>query len=118
MRRRAASVTALGAPPLARVRLVLASLLRPIGACCRAGPDGVAAAQKVPRITRIEFSPAPEEDGGGVNISLLGSGECASTMDYGDGKSERRTATLPDRMRHGYAADGQYRVVATPDAPM
>jgi plastocyanin len=77
----------------------------------------VAATQTVPRITRIEFSPAPEEDGGGVVISLLGSGECSYTMDYGDGKTERRTATLPDRMRHGYAADGQYTVVATPDAP-
>lgn len=77
----------------------------------------MAATQTIPRITRIEFSPAPEQEGGDIVISLLGSGECTYTMDYGDGKSERRTATLPDRMRHGYAADRQYTVVATPDAP-
>jgi PKD domain-containing protein len=77
----------------------------------------VAAAQTAPRITRIEFSPVPEEEGSGILISLLGSGECSYTVDYGDGKTERRTATLPDRMRHDYAPDKQYMVVATPDAP-
>jgi hypothetical protein len=76
-----------------------------------------AATQTVPRITRIEFSPVPDDEGGGILISLLGSGECTYTMDYGDGKTERRTATLPDRMRHGYAPDAQYTVVATPEAP-
>ena len=77
----------------------------------------LAAAQAPPRITRIEFSPAPENEGGGMVISLLGTGQCTYTMDYGDGKTERRTATLPDRVRHGFAADQEYTVVATPDAP-
>ncbi|MEN3337797.1 MAG: hypothetical protein V7647_1473 [Acidobacteriota bacterium] len=77
---------------------------------------GIAAAQP-PRITRIEFRPAPEEDGGGVLISLLGSGECIYTMDFGDGKTERRTANLPDEMRHAYEADNEYSVVATPEPP-
>ena len=85
--------------------------------CCVQVPPAVAAAQETPRITRIEFSPVPEADGSGVLISLLGSGQCAYTLDYGDGKTERRTATLPDRVRHDYAADKQYLVVATPDAP-
>ena len=76
-----------------------------------------AAAQTPARITRIEFSPAPEADGGGVFISLLGSGECSYALDYGDGKSDQRTATLPDRVRHTYAADHEYTVVATPTAP-
>lgn len=75
------------------------------------------AAAQAPRITRIEFRPAPEEDGGGVIISLLGSGQCAYTIDYGDGKSERRTADLPDEMRHAYEADNEYAIVATPEAP-
>lgn len=74
-------------------------------------------AAQAPRITRIEFRPAPEEDGGGIIISLLGSGQCAFTIDYGDGKTERRTATLPDQMRHTYAADNEYTIIATPDAP-
>lgn len=76
-----------------------------------------AAAQTTPRITRIEFSPASEEEGGGVFVSLLGSGECTYLLDYGDGKSERRTAALPDRVRHEFAADNEYTVVATPAAP-
>lgn len=76
-----------------------------------------AAAQTPSRVTRIEFSPAPESDGGGIDISLLGSGPCTYTMDYGDGKTERRTNTLPDRMRHAYAADRVYTIVATPEAP-
>ena len=80
-------------------------------------PAGAAGLQETPRITRIEFSPAPEADGSGIVISLLGSGQCTYTIDYGDGKTERRTATLPDRMRHDYTADKQYLVVATPDAP-
>ena len=76
-----------------------------------------AAAQTAPRVTRIEFSPVPEGEGSGILISLLGSGQCTYTMDYGDGKTERRTAALPDRMKHEYAPDREYMVVATPDAP-
>lgn len=77
------------------------------------------AAQERPtgRITRIEFRPATVEEGGGVFISLLGSGSCTYLLDYGDGKSERRTAELPDRVRHTYPGDGEYLVVATPEAP-
>lgn len=77
----------------------------------------VTQAQPAGRITRIEFTPATTEEGGGVFISLLGSGSCSYTLDYGDGKSERRTANLPDRVRHTFPADGEYMVVATPEAP-
>jgi hypothetical protein len=76
-----------------------------------------AAAQTPPRITRIEFTPAPETEGGGIVIALLGSGQCSYTLDYGDGKTERRNATLPDRVQHAFAADQEYTIVATPDAP-
>src|SRR5262245_36799969 len=74
-------------------------------------------AAQVPRITRIEFSPAREADGGGMLITLLGNGTCTYTLDYGDEKTERRTATLPDKVTHRYAADGDYLVVATPEPP-
>lgn len=70
-----------------------------------------------PQITRIEFSPASVEQGGGVLIGLLGSGRCAYQIDFGDGTTERRNADLPDRMRHVYAAEQEYTVVATPEAP-
>lgn len=56
------------------------------------------AQQPTPRITRIEFTPAKAEEGGGVFISLIGTGTCTYTLDYGDGKSDRRTAELPDRV--------------------
>jgi hypothetical protein len=77
----------------------------------------VAGQEQAGRITRIEFQPATVEEGGGVFISLIGSGPCTYTLDYGDGATERRTADLPDRVRHTYAGDGEYMVVATPDAP-
>lgn len=78
---------------------------------------GVAAQKQAGKITRIEFQPATTEEGGGVFISLMGSGSCSYALDYGDGQSERRTADLPDRVRYIYPADGEYLVVATPEAP-
>jgi hypothetical protein len=75
------------------------------------------AQQQNGRITRIEFTPAKADEGSGVFISLIGTGSCTYTLDYGDGKSDRRTATLPDQVRHVYPGDGEYLVVATPDAP-
>jgi hypothetical protein len=74
-------------------------------------------AQQKGRITRIEFQPAPASEGGGVYISLLGSGPCTYILDYGDGGNEKRSAELPDRVKHSYPADGEYLVVATPEAP-
>ena len=73
--------------------------------------------QQAGRITRIEFRPATVQEGGGVFITLVGTGSCTYNLDYGDGQSERRTAELPDRVRHAYPADGEYLVVATPEAP-
>ena len=72
--------------------------------------------QQPPRITRIEFRPATPEEGAGLIISLIGTGRCTYTIDFGDGKSEQRTADLPDRMQHHYP-DGEYTIVATPQAP-
>src|SRR5687768_11639783 len=77
----------------------------------------VAAQKETSRITRIEFQPATAQEGGGVFITLVGSGPCTYALDYGDGNTERRTADLPDRVRHTYPADGEYLVVATPEAP-
>lgn len=76
-----------------------------------------AAAQERPRITRIDFRPATVEEGNGIIISLAGAGKCTYTIDFGDGQTERRTAELPDQMRHLYAPGKAYDVVATPEAP-
>ena len=74
-----------------------------------------AAAQPTSRITRIEFSPATDD--GGIGITIVGSGQCTYTIDFGDGTTDRRTATLPDQLQHTFKADGEYTVVATPEAP-
>ena len=83
------------------------------------GLGGTPRAQEsqAPRITRIEFRAASTEEGGGMIISLLGAGRCSYTLDFGDGKSEARTAQLPDRVQHTYPGDGEYEVVATPQEP-
>jgi len=76
-----------------------------------------AEAQVAGRITRIEFRPATRAEGGGVFITLVGSGSCSYMIDFGDGQSEKRTsAVLPDRMRHTYGEDREYLVVATPES--
>jgi hypothetical protein len=82
-----------------------------------AATGAAAQQQRAGRITRIEFQPATVEEGGGVFISLVGSGTCTYVLDYGDGTNERRTADLPDRVKHNYPGDGEYLVVATPEAP-
>jgi hypothetical protein len=73
--------------------------------------------QEQPRITRIDFRPATVEEGGGILIAISGTGRCTYTIDFGDGQSERRTADLPDGLRHEFAAGQAYDVVATPQAP-
>lgn len=77
----------------------------------------VSAQQPTPRITRIEFTPARVDEGSGVFVSLVGAGRCSYTLDYGDGTTEKRTAELPDRVQHVFPGDGEYLVVATPEAP-
>lgn len=88
-------------------------------AAVAAGASAAAAgpASQPARITRIEFRPVPETEGGGVEIALLGSGRCTYTIDYGDGKNERRTGDLPEEIRHAYEADNEYLIVANAAAP-
>jgi uncharacterized protein with GYD domain len=74
-------------------------------------------ADQAPRITRIEFAPATVEEGGGVWIALIGTGRCTYGIEFGDGETARREAELPDRVRHVYADDKAYDVVATAEAP-
>lgn len=98
-------------------RLSSRVVLTVVVAALAGGATPRAAGAQPPRVTRIEFSPAPEEEGGGMIISLLGTGRCAYTVDFGDGTTERRAADLPDRFQHAYQADNEYLLVATPEAP-
>ena len=97
------------------MRMCFATLILAFSALAGAAPT--AQESQAPRITRIEFRAASAEEGGGMIISLLGSGQCTYGLDFGDGKSETRTAQLPDRVQHTYPGDGEYEVVATPQAP-
>lgn len=50
-------------------------------------------------------------------LTILGNGRCAYNLDFGDGNSEMRDATLPETVRHNYPAAGRYTVVATARPP-
>ena len=69
------------------------------------------------RITSIEVAAPAGGPGGLRSITVAGNGRCAYVLDYGDGNSEPRTATLPDVVQHNYPAAGRYTVVATAAAP-
>jgi hypothetical protein len=69
-----------------------------------------------PHISGIDV--ARVGDGGGLRaITVTGTGQCAYTLDFGDGNTEGRNAVLPDVVRHNYPADGRYTISANPAAP-
>jgi len=61
-------------------------------------------------ITGIDVSPAPASIRQSVTITVLGSGTCAFTIDFGDGNAEERTKPLPDRVAHVYSAPDTYTI--------
>ena len=70
-----------------------------------------------PTINGIAIN-APRDAGPNVRaIRVEGAGTCAYTLDFGDGNSEGRNASLPDVVRHNYPARGRYTIAATPTAP-
>jgi hypothetical protein len=61
---------------------------------------------------------SPSGTNSGVReIRVNGTGQCAYTLDFGDGNSEGRNAVLPDVVRHNYPARGRYTIIATPAPP-
>jgi hypothetical protein len=75
---------------------------------------GTAATQA---ITRLNVNPVQGGASGLQAIEVVGAGRCSYLLDYGDGNSETRTATLPETVRHNYPADGRYTIVTTAQAP-
>jgi len=60
----------------------------------------------------------PDDAGAGMrSIRVSGTGSCAYTLDFGDGNTEGRNATLPDVVRHNYPAQGRYTILATAAPP-
>jgi hypothetical protein len=71
------------------------------------------AAPAAPRIARLVLSPAAADPGQPVTITVEGTGACEGyTLDYGDGNSESRSGTLPDRAQHVYGVPGRYVLTA------
>ncbi len=69
------------------------------------------------RITGIEVASPPGAPAGLRSIHVAGIGPCTYLVDYGDGNSESRTASLPEVIQHNYPADGRYTIVTTPTPP-
>ena len=69
------------------------------------------------RISAIDVTVPPGGAGSVRSINVVGSGACSYTLDFGDGNSETREATLPDVVRHNYPAQGRYTIVATARPP-
>jgi hypothetical protein len=67
------------------------------------------------RITGVTARPTSAAPRQPVRFTIDGSGACAFTIDYGDGRSASRSMALPGSLRHSYAAPGTYTVVVTPD---
>lgn len=69
------------------------------------------------RVSRILLSPTAANVGQQVSITVEGTGNCAYTIDYGDGNTEARVRDLPDRLQHVYPAGGTYTVAAVSERP-
>jgi hypothetical protein len=50
-------------------------------------------------------------------ITIAGRGECAVTMDYGDGTVDKLTGTLPLTKSHKYGKAGIYDLKAVAEPP-
>ena len=71
-----------------------------------------APAQTSARVQRLEVTPNPAVAPATVEIVVQGTGTCSYVLDFGDGNSERRNASLPDRVRHTYSAPNAHYPVA------
>jgi hypothetical protein len=70
-----------------------------------------------PRLTAVVLSPSSAAPRTPVTITLQGSGACSLTLDFGDGNNQEIRGSLPVTVRHTYALEGSYTIVAAPAAP-
>ena len=59
----------------------------------------------------------PDTPNGEMLITIAGRGECAVTMDYGDGTVDKLTVTLPATRSHKYGKAGTYELKAAAEPP-
>lgn len=70
-----------------------------------------------PRITGLDVAVPPGAESSVRSLTVLGSGRCSYTLDFGDGNTETREGTLPDGYSHNYPAEGRYTAVVTAHPP-
>jgi hypothetical protein len=68
-------------------------------------------------LSRLEVSPATARTGTDVVVTLVGSGRCRVTLDFGDDQQREVTVDLPSRVRHRYGGADDYEIVAWTHAP-
>ncbi len=68
-------------------------------------------------ITGLEVGVPRDAPASVRTLTILGSGRCSYTLDFGDDNSETREGTLPDTVRHNYPAEGRYTAVVTARPP-
>jgi hypothetical protein len=64
------------------------------------------------RLQAIEVAPNPATAPAAVGITVRGTGTCTYVLDFGDGNSDRRTAALPETVKHTYPAPNAHYAVA------
>jgi len=95
------AITATPAPPCAERRTAILEVGNP----------------RPQRITGLEVTVPPDGPPSTRALKILGNGQCAYTVDFGDGNSERREGPLPAEVRHNYPAGGRYTAIVTAGAP-
>jgi hypothetical protein len=82
------------------------------------------------RVATLDVGSPPSQQISGLDVALpadgsasvraltvLGSGHCSYTVDFGDGNSDTREGTLPAVVRHNYPAEGRYTAIVTARPP-
>ena len=96
------TVTATGVPPCAG-RLTL--------------PLDITNEELPGRLRGLKVSTSVVETAVTASIVVLGSGACAYTLDFGDGRHARRVEALPDLISHTYGEPRSYTIVARAEPP-
>jgi hypothetical protein len=88
-------------------------IVGPVGSCTGKFTETL---QVLPRggasIGALRVTPSPAGVRQAVAITVMGTGTCHYTIDFGDGNSEERTKPLPDSVTHVYSAPDTYGIHA------
>jgi hypothetical protein len=90
----------------------------PAAPCTGAGQSQIVIGETRPAaLSRVEVRPAVLRLGESVAVTLVGSGTCRVTVDFGDDRQRELTESLPHQLRYRYTYAGDYEIVAWAEAP-